>query len=118
MSRLYGSIDADASKTLATRRAHRSISGHIRGWNSGVEVRAYVERQHKEGCLRNAAGDICPGCGDMTRDVFEVYRTGGSNGASGPRLIARVVGDVTEYRAESAKVGDRIVKYEPEEATA
>lgn len=73
MSRLYGSIDADASKTEATRRAFRNITGHIRGWDSGVEVRAYIDSNDN--------------------DVFEVFRTGGSNGASSPRIIARIVGD-------------------------
>lgn len=72
MSRLYGSMDADASKTTATRRAFRNISGHIRGWDSGVEVRAYVNTNDE--------------------DVFEVYRTGGSHAASTPELVARIVG--------------------------
>ena len=82
MSRLYGSLDADASKTTATRRAHRNITGHVRGWNSGVEIRAYVDEQD--------------------RDVFEVYRTGGSNGGLAPRMVARIVGDTVE-RMESGE---------------
>lgn len=65
MARLYGSIDADASKTQATRRAYHNISAHIRGWNEGVEVVGYTRDDH---------------------DVFEVYATGGSNGGT-RRLI-------------------------------
>ena len=71
MSRLYASIDADASKTQATRRGHKSITAHVRGWNSGVEVRAYVD--------------------ENDRDCFEVYRTGGSNGGLAPRIVGRLV---------------------------
>lgn len=73
MSRLYGSLDGDASSTEATRRAHRNIVGHVRGWNAGVEVRASVD--------------------EHDRDVFEVYRTGGSNGGLAPRMVVRIVGD-------------------------
>ena len=71
MSSLYASIDADASKTQATRRGYRNISAHVRGWDSGVEVDA----RH-----------------DETGDTFDVYVTTGSNG-SGSRLL---VGSVQE----------------------
>ena len=62
MSRLYGSMDADASKTTATKRGHRSISAHVRGWDDGVRVVARIE----------TPTDV---------DVFDVYRTAGSNGS-------------------------------------
>ena len=67
MSRLYGSLDADASKTTATRRAHRDISAHVRGWNEGIRVRARVNSNDRE--------------------TFEVYATSGSNGGGSDRLI-------------------------------
>jgi hypothetical protein len=73
MSRLYGSMDADASKTQATRRAHKNISAHVRGWDNGVEVHAYVDAED--------------------RDCFEVYRTSGSNGGRSAECIARIVGN-------------------------
>lgn len=77
MSRLYASINADASKTEASRRGHKSITTHTRGWNTGVEVHAHVD--------------------ENDRDVFEVYRTGGSNGGLAPRLVARIIGDEVEH---------------------
>ena len=73
MSRLYASIDADASKTQATRRGHNRITTHTRGWDNGVEVRAFSE-----------------GNGN---DVFHVYQTGGSNGSKTPKLLAIIHGD-------------------------
>ena len=75
MSRLYASIDADASKTQATRRGHRNISAHVRGWDSGVEVVASA---------------------DETGDTFDVYVTSGSNGARSPKLVARIVDGIPE----------------------
>ena len=81
MSRLYGSMEADASRTEATRRAHREISAHVRGWDTGVEVRAFVDSDG--------------------RDSFLVYRTGGSNAASSPLLVAQVTGDTVELYIEA-----------------
>jgi len=76
MSRLYASIDADASKTQATRRGHKYISAHVRGLDDGVEVHAYV--------------------GLDGLDVFDIYQTRGSNSSMNPKLIATVVdGKVT-----------------------
>lgn len=37
MSRFYGTLSG-AAKTPATRRGHRHIWSHTRGWNAGVEV--------------------------------------------------------------------------------
>ena len=67
MSRLYGSIDADASKTQATRRAYRNISAHVRGWNEVIRIVARVDSNDRE--------------------TFEVYATSGSNGGGSDRLI-------------------------------
>lgn len=90
MSRLYASIDADASKTQATRRGHRNISAHVRGWDSGVEVVASA---------------------DETGDRFEVYVTTGSNGR-GARLLVGTVQDGAFERVISATLP------RPMEATA
>jgi hypothetical protein len=73
MSRLYASIDADASKTEATRRAHKYVSAHVRGWDNGVEV----------------VGSADP---NGPSDCFDIYMTSGSH-ASGPRVYLGQVVD-------------------------
>lgn len=47
MSKLYGSMDADRSKTLATRQASGRISAHLRGWDEGVKVSVWVRSDGK-----------------------------------------------------------------------
>ncbi len=71
MSRLYGSMDADASKTTATRRAYKEIDAHVRGRNNGVKVCAYVDANDHE--------------------VFQVYQTGGSNATTSDVLLLTLV---------------------------
>jgi hypothetical protein len=63
MARFYGSLNGSA-KTQATRQGHAStgITGHIRGWNVGIEVRGL------------------PDADDLDNDSFWVTVTGGSNG--------------------------------------
>ena len=61
MSKMYASITADASKSEATKRAHEFANAHVRGWNLGVEINAYTTDEGKQ--------------------VFEVFKTGGSNGS-------------------------------------
>ena len=70
MSRLYAAIDGNRSG--ATRQGSKAsgIQGHIRGWNVGVRV--------------------CGRVNDEDEDVFDVYMTGGSNGQSSDKHIARV----------------------------
>lgn len=77
MSRLYASIDADASKTQATRRGYKHIEAHVRGWNDGVRVVASVD--DREG-MRGGV------------DVFDVFRTSGSNASQVDVWIGRIVG--------------------------
>jgi len=62
MSHFYGTIEGQA-KTAATRRGspRSGINAHIRGWNSGVYISAFVDNDG--------------------RDCFRVSVTGGSNGA-------------------------------------
>jgi len=69
MSRLYASIDSDARKTQATSRGHKHIDSHVRGWNVGVRIVA-----------RTVGED----------DVFDIYATGGSNGAESDKLVGTV----------------------------
>ena len=66
MSKLYASMKADASKTIATKRAHRYASAHIRGWGYGIEVEVHeVNGKH----------------------VYEVWETSGSNGTAARELV-------------------------------
>jgi len=89
MSRLYASIDSDARKTQATSRGHKHIITHTRGWDTGVEVMAWIT--------------------DDDKDAFDIRLTGGSSGAGGTKLIATVVdGKVTfpiavQYPIDRAK---------------
>lgn len=71
MSHFYASINNHASKTEATRRgfASRGMTAHVRGWDIGV----YVDVRHVDG-----------------KDVFTVYRSGGSNQPSLREKIAEV----------------------------
>ncbi len=76
MARFYASISGQAP-TTATRRGSKAsgITGHIRGWDSGIRV---------EGSY-NAETDA---------DVFRVYATTGSNGNGSDRLIATITDGV------------------------
>ena len=69
MSRFYGSLRGSA-KTLATRRGNTAsgITGHIRGWDIGVEVASF----------------------DGESDGFHVYVTGGTNGRLDATRLATV----------------------------
>jgi hypothetical protein len=69
MSHFYGRLIGSA-KNPATCRGHRGIEGYIAGWNSGVHVRGEIDGEGK--------------------DVFRIYRTGGSNGSLSETLIATV----------------------------
>ena len=66
MSKMYASITTDASKTEATKRAHKFANAHVRGWNLGIEINAFTTDEGKQ--------------------VFEVYQTSGSNGSRGMKL--------------------------------
>ena len=81
MARSYGSVRGQA-RTSATRRGSKAsgISGHVRGWDSGVRV---------EGSY-NAETDA---------DVFRVYATTGSNGHGSDRLLATITDGV--FKPES-----------------
>jgi hypothetical protein len=70
MSALYGSIETDAAKTNVTRRGHKAMSAHIRGWEVGVRIEA---RHDKE-----------------KGDTFAIFLTHGSNGAGTDTAIGEV----------------------------
>lgn len=71
MSHYYGSISNGVSKTNVTRRGFKTqgMSAHVRGWDVGVQI----EVDHVNG-----------------KDVFKVYKTGGSNNPATMELIAEV----------------------------
>lgn len=71
MSRFYASIQGN--RGMATRQGTEAsgISGHIRGWEIGIEVVCFV--------------------GDDKKDHIRVYKTGGSSGSSSSVLIKEFV---------------------------
>ena len=71
MAHFYASING-AAKTEGTRTGttKSGISGHIRGWNSGVSITGFIDSEGN--------------------DVFHVYATGGSNGSTRGKLIAQI----------------------------
>lgn len=70
MARFYASIQGNRGE--ATRAGHGEITGHVRGWESGVRIY---------------------GTGDKGGpDVFTVYATSGSNGSGGAvQVLGRLV---------------------------
>lgn len=70
MSRFYASIQGDTNGE-ATRRGFRSITGHVRGWNTGVGVDA----------IHTEAPDT---------ETYRVSITGGSNGGSRTIQLATI----------------------------
>jgi len=70
MSRFYASISGGRSQKTCGGHPKSGIDGHIRGWDLGVRVSGRVD--------------------EKGNDVFDVYRTGGSNGGKASRLITTV----------------------------
>lgn len=73
MAHFYSEIQGNRGMTSRIGTKNSGIWGHIRGWNTGVEVSGYVD---KEG-----------------RDVFKVYATGGSSGYFTSKLVAVITVD-------------------------
>jgi hypothetical protein len=69
MSRFYASIQGQADAATRRGSASSGITGHVRGWQVGVEV----------------VGEDEDG-----RDVFHVYGTGGGKGGTSRELIATI----------------------------
>jgi hypothetical protein len=92
MSNLYASINADTSRTLATRRGRRRISAHARGWDEGVEVELQADQEGKV--------------------MVEVWRTGGSNEDRPRELVCSWVQGVeaVEVHTPKAAIGAAIRK--------
>ena len=75
MSRFYAEIKGKAGKVSRLGHKESGMWGHIRGWNSGVEIECRVDSE-----------DI---------DYIEIYATNGSNGYGSRWLIATVYEDST-----------------------
>ena len=67
MSRFYSTFGSDCTK-MSTKRGHRYISAHVRGWDIGLET--YVGE-----CLHGGA------------DVVRAYETAGSNDKGNAKLV-------------------------------
>ena len=73
MAQFYASIKGTRGEATRCGSKSSGITGHIRGWKSGVRV----------------WGSYNPDTGE---DEFEVIATGGSDGTSADRLIAEIRG--------------------------
>lgn len=72
MAYFRATIKGNRGETSKEGTKDSGISGHVRGWDSGVEVSGYVD---SEG-----------------RDCFDVYSTGGSNGSASRKLVGSIIG--------------------------
>ena len=74
MSQFYADIKGSA-KTIATRRGGKTsgISGHIRGWESGIRVEGHYDED--------------------LGDIFLVWQTSGSGFKGKSVLLGKLVGD-------------------------
>ena len=85
-SRFYGSVSGSAASDATRQGTARSgISGHIRGWESGVQVDGHAE------------GD---------EDVFNVYVTRGSGSAGGEFALSV---KIVDGRVRVVAVGDIVL---------
>lgn len=66
MSKLYASLSSDTSRTEATRRGHKYLTTHTRGWDLGVRVTAHIDDNGIERFLIHATS----GSNDTSADVF------------------------------------------------
>lgn len=73
MAHFIAGIDSPTCKNLTTRLGHakEGISAHVRGWESGVVVEAKVVED---------------------KDVFYIYKDGGSNHTTERVLLAMIIG--------------------------
>lgn len=71
MSKLYSSVSSDSGKTESTKRGHKEINSHVRGWNLGIKVLASY-------------------CKETEKTKFLIYSTGGSTNPSEMKLLKTV----------------------------
>ena len=80
MSRFYLSADSDSGKKSTTRRGHKHLTTHTRGWSSGVRVE----------CVANGE-----------QDEFRIYLTGGSEGSRVEKHLLTVDKEFIDDHAQS-----------------
>jgi hypothetical protein len=72
LARFYGTVEGvranDTFSTTASRQGAAGIWAHIRGWDTGIEVRGHINT-------------------DTGEDEFEVWTTGGSHNGGNKRMI-------------------------------
>jgi hypothetical protein len=71
MSQFYATIQGNRSARTCQGHKTTGINGHIRGWNIGVKVYGHFDEATQ-------------------KDIFEIYRTGGSNGNESDKLIKTI----------------------------
>lgn len=72
--KLAGTVSASSATTDVSRYDNRSVSAHVRGWDEGVKVHAFI--------------------GENGAIVFDIWTTGGSNNSDMMRYIGTVVDGV------------------------
>lgn len=72
MAHFYVSTENSRGNQVTASGSKSGQTTHCRGWNGGVEVWAHVD--------------------DEGRDIFDIFRTGGSNGGA-RRFIGAVIAD-------------------------
>lgn len=90
MSRFYAEIKGNRGK--ASRLGHKASGmwGHIRGWNSGVEIECRVDSEDT--------------------DYIDIYATNGSNGYGTRWLIATLHNDSTVEFFGSSTVKTKVLQ--------
>ena len=75
--RFAGTISAESSTTTVSRYGNNHVTGHVRGWNQGILVHAFVDSEGNE--------------------HFEVWTTGGSNDTSKRKMLGTLSADGFGY---------------------
>lgn len=97
MARFYASIQGNRGRATRVGTEQSGITGHIRGWDSGVRVEGHYNKE-------------------TNSDVFQVHITSGSGGRDAELLIATVA--ITEgHRVEVVLTGFRLKLARPACAT-
>lgn len=79
MARFRGTIQGSRTETSRLGTALSGLRATVRGWEEGIEVVAYA----KDG-----------------QDIFDIYKTGGSNSRGRPVLICQVINNIVHYKVD------------------
>jgi hypothetical protein len=72
MARFYGSMRGNRGEVTRLGSGKSGITAHVRGWDIGVTVRIFVDRE-------------------TGKDAIEVLQTGGSNKPNSSKLLAEIM---------------------------